>query len=156
MDSPTKPVSEFQYEEVALGSDGEPISVAHNEYCWMNAAYVYGTLLTDCFDQTGWCTAIRGARNGGKVSDLPAHVFTTDDGDEDMKCPTEIGITDRRELELSELGFLPVVHYKRSDYAVFFGAQTAQKPKMQAAIRDTTPLRIQPPVPPELSAATAK
>lgn len=125
----TKPIDEFHFEEVPLGKDGEAINVGHDQYCWMNAAYVYGTKLTDCFAKTGWCTAIRGAEAGGKVEDLPTHVFYTDDGDEDMKCPTEIGITDRRELELSELGFLPLVHYKRKDYAVFFGAQTTQKPK---------------------------
>jgi type VI secretion system protein ImpC len=56
-------------------------------------------------------------------------VFKSDDGDPDLKCPTEIGITDRREKELSDLGFLPLCHYKNTDYAVFFGAQTAQKPK---------------------------
>ena len=101
----------------------------HNEYCWMNAAYVMGTRLTDAFAQYGFCTAIRGAEGGGKVENLPTHVFTSDDGDLDAKCPTEIGITDRREFELSNLGFLPLCHYKNTDYAVFFGAQTAQKPK---------------------------
>ena len=77
----------------------------------------------------GWCTAIRGAEGGGKVENLPSHIFTSDDGDPDQKCPTEIGITDRREAELSKLGFLPLCHYKNTDYAVFFGAQTTQKPK---------------------------
>ncbi len=78
---------------------------------------------------TGFCTAIRGAEGGGKVENLPTHVFTSDDGDLDAKCPTEIGITDRREFELSNQGFLPLCHYKNTDYAVFFGAQTTQKPK---------------------------
>jgi type VI secretion system protein ImpC len=73
--------------------------------------------------------AIRGAEGGGKVSNLPTHVFTSDDGDADTKCPTEIGITDRREAELSGLGFLPLCHYKNTDYSVFFGAQSVQKPK---------------------------
>jgi type VI secretion system protein ImpC len=95
----------------------------------MSTAYVMGTTLTNAFAQTGWCTAIRGAENGGKVEGLPAHVFTDDDGDVDLKCPTEIAITDRREAELSKLGFLPLCHYKNTDYAVFFGAQTAQKAK---------------------------
>jgi type VI secretion system protein ImpC len=63
------------------------------------------------------------------VEGLPAHIFTSDDGDPDLKCPTEIGITDRREAELSKLGFLPLCHYKNTDYAVFFGGQTTQKPK---------------------------
>ena len=101
----------------------------HDQYTWMNAAYVMGPELTDAFAKYGWCTAIRGAEGGGKVEGLPAHVFTSDDGDRDLKCPTEIGITDRREAELSKLGFLPLCHYKNTDYAVFFGGQTTQKPK---------------------------
>jgi type VI secretion system protein ImpC len=119
----TKPVEEFAYEEVGDGK------VANDDYCWMNAAYVYGTRLTDAFAQHGWCVAIRGAEGGGKVEGLPTHNFKSDDGDLDTKCPTEVGITDRREAELSKLGFLPLCHYKNTDYAVFFGAQTAQKPK---------------------------
>lgn len=119
----TKPVEEFHFEEV---SDGE---VSHDEYSWMNAAYVYGARLTDAFAQTGFCTAIRGAEGGGRVDGLPAHTFTSDDGDVDLKCPTEIAITDRREAELSKLGFLPLSHYKNTDFAVFFGGQTVQKPK---------------------------
>ncbi|MBX3411209.1 MAG: type VI secretion system contractile sheath large subunit [Pirellulales bacterium] len=125
----TKPVEEFNYEEGELDTRGKPKELKHDEYCWMNASYVMGTKLTDAFAQTGWCTAIRGAENGGKVEGLPAHVFTTDEGDKDLKCPTEIAITDRREAELSKLGFLPLCHYKNTDYAVFFGAQTTQKPK---------------------------
>ena len=88
-----------------------------------------GARLTDAFAQTGFCTAIRGAENGGKVEGLPTHIFKTDEGDDDQKCPTEIAITDRREKELSDLGFLPLCHYKNTDYSVFFGAQSAQKPK---------------------------
>ena len=125
----TKPVDEFEYEEVALGPGGKSISVPHDQYCWMNAAYVMGAKLTDAFSKYGWCTAIRGAEGGGKVEGLPAHIFQADDGDMDLKCPTEIAITDRREAELSKLGFLPLCHYKNTDYAVFFGAQTTQKPK---------------------------
>jgi type VI secretion system protein ImpC len=125
----TKPVEEFSYEEVELGENGESIAVGHENYCWMNTAYVLGARLTDSFAKSGFCTAIRGAENGGKVEGLPAHIFTSDDGDADLKCPTEVGITDRREAELSKLGFLPLVHYKNTDYAVFFGAQTTQKPK---------------------------
>jgi len=119
----TSPIEEFGYEEVDAGAPD------HEEYCWMNAAYVMATNLTAAFSSTGWCTAIRGAEGGGKVEGLPSHTFTSDDGDPDMKCPTELGITDRREAELSKLGFLPLCHYKNTDYAVFFGAQTAQKPK---------------------------
>jgi type VI secretion system protein ImpC len=125
----TKPVEEFGYEEAPRNADGTASAQDHTEYCWMNAAYVMGARLTDAFAQHGWCTAIRGAEGGGKVTNLPSHVFTSDDGDLDAKCPTEIGITDRREAELSNLGFLPLCHYKNTDYAVFFGAQTTQKPK---------------------------
>lgn len=125
----TKPVEEFDFDEVPVGKGKKAIAVPHDQYCWMNAAYVLGTRLTDAFAKYGWCTAIRGAEGGGKVEGLPAHVFQSDDGDMDLKCPTEVGITDRREAELSKLGFLPLCHYKNTDYAVFFGAQTAQKPK---------------------------
>lgn len=125
----TKPVEEFQFEEVELDKKGRSKVVPHDQYAWMNAAYVMGTRLTDAFARYGFCTAIRGAEGGGKVEGLPAHIFTSDDGDTDMKCPTEIAITDRREAELSKLGFLPLSHYKNTDYSVFFGAQSTQKPK---------------------------
>ncbi len=125
----TSPIEEFAFEEAPKDAAGAEKSMDHQEYCWMNSAYVMGTKLTDAFSQYGWCTAIRGAEGGGKVDNLPSHVFTSDDGDPDQKCPTEIGITDRREAELSKLGFLPLCHYKNTDYAVFFGAQTTQKPK---------------------------
>lgn len=125
----TKPVEEFNYEEAPTNPDGSPAKQDHEHYCWMNAAYAMGARLTDAFAQYGWCTAIRGAEGGGKVTDLPTHTFTSDDGDTDTKCPTEVAITDRREAELSNLGFLPLCHYKNTDYSVFFGAQTIQKAK---------------------------
>jgi type VI secretion system protein ImpC len=125
----TKPVEAFDYEEGPVDTQGNPKPLDHDDYCWMNAAYAMAARLTDAHAQYGWCTAIRGAEGGGKVTNLPTHVFHSDDGDLDAKCPTEIGITDRREKELSDLGFLPLCHYKNTDYSVFFGAQTAQKPK---------------------------
>ncbi len=125
----TKPIDEFAYEEAPSDASGAARPMAHDEYCWMNAAYVMGARLTDSFARSGFCVAIRGAEGGGKVDNLPSHVFTSDDGDLDTKCPTEIGITDRREFELSNQGFLPLCHYKNTDYAVFFGAQSVQKPK---------------------------
>ncbi len=125
----TKPVEAFNFEEASLDSTGRQLESGHDDYCWMNAAYAMGTTLTQSYAEYGWCTSIRGAEGGGKVEGLPSHTFVSDDGDTDQKCPTEIGITDRREAELSKLGFLPLCHYKNTDYAVFFGAQTAQKPK---------------------------
>jgi type VI secretion system protein ImpC len=125
----TAPVEAFAYEEAPKDAAGAARPMGHKEYCWMNAAYVMGARLTDAYAKSGFCVAIRGAEGGGKVENLPTHVFTSDDGDLDTKCPTEIGITDRREFELSNQGFLPLCHYKNTDYAVFFGAQTTQKPK---------------------------
>ena len=125
----TKAVEEFNYEEAPFDAAGVARAMSHHDYCWSNAAYVMGARLTDAFSKYGFCTAIRGAEGGGKVENLPSHVFTSDDGDKDAKCPTEIGITDRREFELSNQGFLPLCHYKNSDHAVFFGGQSVQKPK---------------------------
>ena len=127
--SATKPIEEFNYEEAPYDAAGTARPMGHHDYCWSNAAYVMGARLTDAFAKYGFCTAIRGAEGGGKVENLPSHVFTSDDGDVDTKCPTEVGITDRREFELSNQGFLPLCHYKNTDYAVFFGGQSAQKPK---------------------------
>jgi type VI secretion system protein ImpC len=127
--SSTKAIEAFEFEELTVDGSGRHVQSDHDEYCWTNAAYAMGTVLTRAFSEYGWCTSIRGAEGGGKVQDLPSHIFMSDDGDMDQKCPTEIGITDRREAELSKLGFLPLCHYKNTDYAVFFGAQTTQKPK---------------------------
>ncbi len=134
--SQTKPVEAFDYEEAPLDKVGKAKPFPHEHYCWMNAAYVMGTRMTDAFAQYGFCTAIRGAEGGGKVEGLPAHIFTSDDGDADLKCPTEIGITDRREAELSKLGFLPLCHYKNTDYAVFFGADHAEAQEVRSSRSD--------------------
>src|SRR5262249_11333327 len=125
----TKPIEEFGYEEGELDEYGRAKPVPHDHYTWMNASSVMGPTLTPALANYGACTAIRGAEGGGKVEGLAAHVFVSDDGDPDLKCPTEVGITDRREAELSKMGFLPLCHYKNTDYAVFFGAQTSQKAK---------------------------
>lgn len=125
----SKPVESFNFEEFEVDESGMSKTAEHTDYCWMNAAYVMGTTLTRAFAETSWCTSIRGAE-GGRVEGLPSHIFKSDDGDTDQKCPTEIGITDRREAELSNQGFLPLCHYKNTDYSVFFGAQSTQKQKV--------------------------
>src|SRR3954463_8174995 len=117
----TSPVDEFAFEEDTSGAD-------HNKYVWTNAAYSMATNVTRSFKLYGWCARIRGAESGGMVEGLPVHSFPTDDGGVDMKCPTEIGITDRREKELADCGFMPISHWKNTDYAVFVGAQSLQKP----------------------------
>jgi type VI secretion system protein ImpC len=122
-------IEEFKFEEAPINADGKTTAMTSDQFTWMNASYALAERLTSAFSQHGWCVAVRGAEGGGKVENLPSFTFTSDDGDVDQQCPTEIGITDRREAELSKLGFLPLCHYKSSDYAVFFGAQTTQKPK---------------------------
>ena len=102
----------------------------HGKYLWGNPAYVLGQRITSAFALYGWTAAIRGVEGGGKVEGLPAHTFRTDEGDIALKCPTEIAITDRREKELNDLGFITLVHCKNTDYAAFFGGQTANKPKV--------------------------
>lgn len=122
-------IEEFNFEEAPVDAEGRTTSMTPDKFTWTNASFALGERLTTAFAETGWCTAIRGAEGGGKVENLPSFTFTSDDGDIDQQCPTEIGITDRREAELSKLGFLPLCHYKNTDYSVFFGAQTTQKPK---------------------------
>jgi type VI secretion system protein ImpC len=119
----TKQVEAFAYEEHVDGSD-------HSKYLWGNAAFALGTRLTTAFAQYGWCAAIRGVEGGGLVEGLPVHNFYTDEGDVAMKCPTESPITDRREKELADLGFAPLVHCKGTDYAAFFSVQSCQKAKL--------------------------
>ena len=119
----TKPVEAFNYEEHVDGSD-------HSKYLWMNAAYAIASRMTNSFSQYGMCVAMRGVEGGGLVEGLPVHNFYTDEGDVAMKCPTEVPITDRREKELADLGFVPLVHCKDTDYAAFFSVQTCQKPKL--------------------------
>lgn len=119
--SKTSPVDEFNFEEDVEGA-------VHDKYVWSNAAYAMATNITRSFKLYGWCARIRGTESGGMVEGLPCHTFPTDDGGVDMKCPTEIAITDRREAELAKNGFMPLSHYKNTDYAVFMGAQSLQKP----------------------------
>jgi type VI secretion system protein ImpC len=119
----TKPVEAFNYEEHVDGTD-------HSKYLWMNAAYALAARMTNSFSKYGMCVAMRGVEGGGLVEGLPVHNFYTDEGDVAMKCPTEVPITDRREKELADLGFVPLVHCKGTDYAAFFSVQSAQKPKL--------------------------
>jgi len=118
----TKPIDEFRYEEHVDGTD-------HSKYLWMNASYTLGAKMTQSFSMYGMCVAMRGVEGGGLVEGLPTHTFSTDEGDQALKCPTEIPITDRREKELADLGFAPLVHCKGTDYAAFFSVQSCQKAK---------------------------
>ena len=119
----TKPVDSFNFEEDVDGRD-------HSKYLWGNSCYQLGLRITDAFAKYNCTTAIRGVEGGGKVSGLTAHTFKTDDGDTVLKCPTEVTITDRREKELNDLGFISIVNSKGSDFAAFFGGQTTNKPRV--------------------------
>ncbi|SFU99365.1 type VI secretion system protein ImpC [Pseudoduganella namucuonensis] len=117
----TAPVAEFDFEEDTGAAD-------HSRYTWCNAAYAMAVNINRSFKLYGWCSRIRGVEAGGAVEGLPTHTFPTDDGGVDMKCPTEIAISDRREAELAKNGFMPLVHRKNSDFAAFIGAQSLQQP----------------------------
>ncbi|MBV5297030.1 MAG: type VI secretion system contractile sheath large subunit [Rhodoferax sp.] len=119
----TIPVEGFDYEEDVDGSD-------HSKYLWANSAYQMGLRITDAFAKYNWTTAIRGVEGGGKVEGMVAHTYKTAEGDITMKIPTEVTITDRREKELNDLGFIALVNSKGSNSATFFGGQTVNKPKV--------------------------
>ncbi len=115
----TDPVEDFDFEEDTEGADS-------SSYTWSNAAYAMAVNINRSFKEYGWCSRIRGIESGGAVEGLPVHTFPTDDGGVDMKCPTEIAISDRREAELAKNGFMPLIHRKNSDIAAFIGAQSLQ------------------------------
>jgi type VI secretion system protein ImpC len=114
-------VEEFDFQEDTEGA-------VHDKFTWVNSAFAMAVNITRSFKLYGWCSRIRGVESGGAVEGLPAHTFPTDDGGVDMKCPTEIAISDRREAELAKNGFMPLLHRKNSDLAAFIGAQSLQKP----------------------------
>ena len=117
--------------------DGNP-----KDYCWGNAAYALAERITNAFALYRWTAAIRGVEGGGLVEGLPAINFRTDEGDVVLKCPTEVAITDRREKELNDLGFITLVHRKNTDHAAFFGGQTTQKPKVYQDPQATANARL--------------
>jgi type VI secretion system protein ImpC len=117
----TSPVEEFDFEEETGGGD-------HGKYTWANSAYAMAVNVNRSFKLYGWCSQIRGVESGGAVEGLPVHTFPSDDGGVDMKCPTEIAISDRREAELANCGLMPLIHRKNTDVAAFIGAQSLQKP----------------------------
>ena len=120
----------FDFEELSNDSDGNPLPKDNSQLVWSNAAFELGLKMTQSHTAFGWCTAIRGLDNGGKVENLPNLTYKSLAGDLQQQCPIEVNLTDEREKELSDLGFLPLVHYKNTNYGVFIGSQTAQKPKV--------------------------
>lgn len=121
-DSINNPCVEFDYNEYIDGNNDDL-------FCWGNPAYALANRITNAYSLYGWTAAIRGVEGGGKVDELPTYTFKTSNGDMELKCPTQVAITDRREKELSDLGFISLCHCKGTSYSVFFGSQSTQKPK---------------------------
>ena len=126
---------EYDRQAQELADRGEPVEglgrrADHDRYLWGNPAYVLSERIANAFSLHGWTAAIRGVEGGGKIEGLPWHTFTTLEGDIAYTCPTEVSITDRRERELNEMGFISAVHCKGETYAAFFGGQTTNKPKL--------------------------
>lgn len=117
----SNPVEEFAFEEDVGKAESD-------KFGWVNAAYGMAVNINRSFKEYGWCSRIRGVESGGAVENLPTHTFPTDDGGVDMKCPTEIGISDRREAELAKNGLMPLIHRKNTNMAAFIGAQSLHKP----------------------------
>jgi type VI secretion system protein ImpC len=99
----------------------------HSDFLWSNSVYAYGQKISESFSKYGWFSFVIGVENGGKTDNLPIFYYTKPNGDFIIKCPTEIAITDRRELELSKNGFISLCYAKNQNYAVFFSGQSCQK-----------------------------
>jgi type VI secretion system protein ImpC len=117
----TVPVKEFVYREDVSGPDSR-------KYLWGNASFAFASGMVRSFIENGWCVQIRGPESGGRVNDLPVHVFDAGRGTE-VKIPTEILIPETREFEFAKEGFIPLSFYKNRDYACFFSANSTQKPQ---------------------------
>jgi type VI secretion system protein ImpC len=116
----TVPVKAFAYEENVRGD--------HDDYLWVNSAFTFAANLSQAFAKWRWCANIIGPQSGGAVDDLPVHLFD-EMGETTTKIPTEILVSDRREFELAEEGFMPLTFRKGSDNACYFSANSCQKPK---------------------------
>lgn len=136
----TTPCEGVNFEENVSGADLKPFINAKGEitgypkpdndsFLWGNAAYVLAERITNAFSLYNWTAAIRGVEGGGLVEDLPLYTFTSDAGSSELFCPIEVSITDRREKELNDLGFISLIHCKGSGRAAFFGGQTTNLPK---------------------------
>ncbi|HBN9879259.1 TPA: type VI secretion system contractile sheath large subunit [Pseudomonas aeruginosa] len=115
------PVRSFNYRETIDGK--------HDNYLWGSSAFLLASRITDSFAKYRWCPNIIGPQSGGAVEDLPVHLFESL-GQLQAKIPTEVLVSDRREFELSEAGFIPLTMRKDSDNAAFFSANSVQKPKL--------------------------
>ncbi|RDA61902.1 type VI secretion system contractile sheath large subunit [Hafnia paralvei] len=120
----TVPAETFNFEEKINEN------VAGTDYLWMNSAWELAGRIVESFEEYGWCASIRGVEGGGLVRALPSYNYTAASGERIMQCPTQVAISDRREKELSELGFIPLVYCKGTDYAAFFAVSSINKPRL--------------------------
>jgi type VI secretion system protein ImpC len=130
----TVPVRAFNYEEAVKGPD-------HDKYLWTNASFAFAANMSRSFVNNGWCVQIRGPQAGGKVEDLPVHLYDLGTGVQ-PKIPSEVLIPETREFEFANLGFIPLSFYKNHDYACFFSANSAQKPALYETKEATANSRI--------------
>ena len=133
-DLDTVPVRAFNYEEAVKGPD-------HDRYLWVNASFAFAANMTRSFVNNGWCVQIRGPQAGGKVEDLPVHLYDLGTGVQ-PKIPSEVLIPETREFEFANLGFIPLSFYKNHDFACFFSANSAQKPALYETKEATANSRI--------------
>jgi len=130
----TTPVRSFNYQEAVKGPD-------HSRYLWMNASFAFAANMVRSFVNNGWCVQIRGPQAGGKVEDLPVHLYDLGTGWQ-PKIPTEVLLPETREFEFANLGFIPLSFYKNHDFACFFSASSAQKPALYETKEATANSRI--------------
>jgi type VI secretion system protein ImpC len=116
----TIPVRDFNYTENVKGPE-------HEKYLWGNASFAFAANMVRSYVDNGWCVQIRGPESGGKVEDLPVHIYDVGKGNQ-MKIPTEVLIPETREFEFAQEGFIPLSFYKNRNYACFFSANSTQKP----------------------------
>ena len=130
----TVPVKSFNYRENVTGDD-------HEKYLWGNASFAMAANMTQAFARDGWCVQIRGPQSGGKVENLPVHLYDVGRGKQ-MKIPTEVPISETLEFEAANLGFIPLSVYEGTDYACFFSANSTQKPQLYDDAEATANSRV--------------
>lgn len=106
----------------------EDVSAGNSSFLWGNASFAFGTRLTASFADYRWCANIIGPQGGGEVDNLPIYTYEAM-GSLQAKIPTEVLISERREFELAEQGFIALTMRKDTNNASFFSANSAQKPK---------------------------
>ncbi len=131
---PTEGVNyrEIVGKEVEIEAEGKKSTALQPDahaFLWGNPAFILAERITNAFALYGWTAAIRGVEGGGLVGGLPVYTYPSDSGDVQMICPTQVAITDRREKELNDLGFMAICHCKGTSQAAFFGGQTTNLPK---------------------------